>query len=303
MTFDLYFAGARNKHADKYLLEHDANRLQSQLIDRINIKEWCANKSAKSKLFIDSGAYTAYTKGISISVDDYIDYLNSISEKCEIFAQLDTIPGQMGRPKTLAERLSAPKLSWENYLYMRSRLKEPKKLIPIFHQGEDYKWLWNMLEWVDENNEHIPYIGISPAVDVPGLEYFLTKSFSIISMSSNPTVKTHAFGMTQLKMLELYPYTSADSTSWKLSAAMGSIYTPWGTIYVSKVKAKDPKYILNQPEEAQKKLFAYIEKLGYSFDEVASHDVPRYIMNIKFLMHWAETYEFKGGGITRNSLF
>lgn len=39
--------------------------------------------------------------------------------------------------------------------------------------------------------------------------------------------------MTQLDLLEQYPYTSADSTSWKLCAAMGSIYTPYGVIYVS----------------------------------------------------------------------
>ena len=172
--FDLYFAGAKNKFADKYLLEHSANRLQSQLLDRRNILDWVEKKSDKSKLFIDSGAYSAYTKGVIIAVDDYIEYLNSITDKCTIFAQLDTIPGQMGKPKTKEERLNAPKLSWDNYLYMRSRLSEPEKLVPIFHQGEDYKWLWNMLEWVDGNGKHIPYIGISPAIDVPGLEDFLT---------------------------------------------------------------------------------------------------------------------------------
>lgn len=299
--FDLYFAGARNKIADDYLLKHGANRLQSQLLDRANILNWVLNKSETNKLFIDSGAYSAYTQGTVISVDRYISYLNSITSKCTIFAQLDTIPGQMGKPKTVEERLNAPRLSWENYLYMRAKLREPKKLIPIFHQGEDYNWLWNMLEWTDENREHIPYIGISPAVDVPGLEEFLTKSFDIISKSSNPKVKTHAFGMTQLTMLELYPYTSADSTSWKLSAAMGSIYTPYGVVYVSERGSGDKSYVKNNLY-AYEELVDYLDSCGYTFEDVAKYDWARYIVNIKYLMDWAENYKFKGG-VKRKKLF
>lgn len=294
MSFDLYFAGAKNRVADKYLLENGANRLCSQLLDKRNISDWINNKSDVSKLFIDSGAYSAYTKGTELSVDAYIKYLNNITESCTIFAQLDTIPGMMNRPKTLEEKLLAPKLSWENYLYMRERLKEPKKLIPIFHQGEDYKWLRNMLEWTDESGEHIEYIGVSPATDVSGLEEFLTTSFDIIEKSSNPSVKTHAFGMTQLRLLEIYPYTSADSTSWKLSAAMGSIYTPWGLIYVSDRGKYDKSYVLNQPALAQTNIFSYIESCGYSFEEVAKFDYVRYIINIKYLMDWAKNYRFKG---------
>lgn len=294
MSFDLYFAGAKNKIADAYLLEHNANRLQSQLIDRRNISEWCIKKSDISKLFIDSGAYTAYTKGVTLDVDAYIEYLNSITDKCTIFAQLDTIPGRYGHPKTREDKIYAPRLSWENYLYMRKRLIEPLKLVPIFHQGEDFKWLKNMLEYVDEQGNHIPYIGVSPAVDVSGLERFLDTSFDIIANSSNPHVKTHAFGMTQLKLLEQYPYTSADSTSWKLSAAMGSIYTPYGLVYVSDRGKHEPTYILNQPKEAQQRLFLFIESCGYTFDDVANHDYARYIINIRFLMDWAKNYTYKG---------
>lgn len=292
--FDLYFAGAKNRIADKYLLENGANRLQSQLLDRNNILDWVRNKSDGSKLFIDSGAYSAYTQGTIINVDEYIDYLNSISDRCTVFAQLDKIPGQMGKPKTREERLIAPKLSWENYLYMRERLNEPYKLIPIFHQGEDYDWLWNMLEFVDEKGKHIPYIGISPAVDVPGLDDFLDTSFDIIEKSSNPSVKTHAFGMTQLKVLEMYPYTSADSTSWKLCAAMGRIYTPWGICDVSSRRLKDKSHVLNQHIDASSKVIQYVENLGFSFNDVAEYDYIRYIVNIKYLMNWAKNYKFRG---------
>lgn len=294
MSFILYFAGAKNKVADKYMLEHNAHRLCSQLLDRANIDDWCCNKSDESNLFVDSGAYTAYTKGININVDDYIDYLNSITENLTIFAQLDTIPGRYGVAKTLQDRAEAPKYSWDNYLYMRKKLKEPDKLIPIFHQGEDFKWLENMLNWVDEKGNHINYIGVSPAFDLPGLEEFLDLSFDVIKHSDNPNVKTHAFGMTRLDILEKYPYTSADSTSWKLTAAMGSIYTPWGTIYVSDRGVDNIDYIFNKPKIAQDKIIDYIEKNGYSINDVQTKDTCRYILNIKYLMDWADNYKFKG---------
>ena len=152
-----------------------------------------------------------------------------------------------------------------------------------------------MLEWTDNSGNHIPYIGISPAIDVPGIEKFLTKSFSIVKQSSNPKVKVHAFGMTQLKLLEKYPYTSADSTSWKLCAAMGSIYTPYGTFYVSDRGKYDKMYVKNQHIEAQKTINDYLASLGYTFEEVASSDTVRYIVNIKYLMNWAKNYTYKGG--------
>jgi len=295
MAFDLYFAGARNKAADDFLLKEGAHRLQSQLIDRNNIEIWRKEKKPESKLFVDSGAYTAYTKGINLSVNEYIDYLNSITNEVTIFAQLDTIPGRFNQPRTLQEIREAPKLSWENYLYMREHLKEPNKLIPIFHQGEDFKWLENMLEWKDNEGKHIEYIGVSPATDVPGLEPWLIKCFSIIANSSNPNVKTHAFGMTQLSVLEQFPYTSADSTSWKLCAAMGNIYTPWGTIYISDRGTKDSTGLASQPEYLQEKVKKYVEDLGFDFAEAQAKDTERYQINIKFLLEWAKNYTYKGG--------
>lgn len=294
MSFGLYFAGAYNKVADAYMIEAGANRLQSQLNDRNNIKRWCDDKLSNSKLFVDSGAYTAYTKGITIDVDDYIDYINSVSSDLTIFAQLDKIPGRFNVPKTAEDRATAPEKSWENYLYMRERVNEPEKLIPIFHQGEDYKWLSNMLEWTDDKGNHIPYIGVSPAFDLPGLEQFLYKSFNIIAHSSNPNVKTHAFGMTRLDLLEKYPYTSADSTSWKMCAAMGSIYTPWGDVYVSDRGTPGKFNIFKQPKEARDKVVDYIEKNGYSLEEASTKDTVRYILNIKYLMEWAKNYKFRG---------
>lgn len=303
MAFDLYFAGTGHRGVHEFLTSQGACRLFSQLIDRGGIKKFLDEDSFGAKLFVDSGAYTAYTKGVTVDVDEYIKYVESIIDKVTIFAQVDKIPGQFRKPKSNKDVLEAPYESWENYLYMRERCSQPDKLVPIFHQGENWKWLENMLEWTDSEGHHIPYIGISPAVDVPGIEDFLTKSFDIIEKSSNPHVKTHAFGMTRLNLLEKYPYTSADSTSWILNGAMGSILTPWGRVYVSDRREHDLNYIENQPLEAKQKIINYVEENGYTFEEVKESYFIRQLINIKYLLNWAANYEYKGYKSHHNRLF
>ena len=120
--------------------------LLSQLNDRTHISNWIQkNKTSKYKvkLFIDSGAYTSWTKGVQIDIDEQISYLNSISDDVECYASLDVIPGTSGSARLPTEQESeqASKSSWENFLYMRKRVKHPDKLIYTFHIGENYEYL------------------------------------------------------------------------------------------------------------------------------------------------------------------
>ena len=232
MAFNLYFAGSQCKEADELMVKLNCNRLFSQENDRKNISNWQNYKHSrrtqyKGNIFIDSGAFSVHTKGIELDVDEYINYINSIDDDIHIFAQVDKIPGEFGKEKTKEQILEAPKLSWDNYLYMKEKVVSRDKLLPIFHQGEDFKWLHNMLEYTHEDGSHIDYIGISPANDKSSKEkeIFIHKCFNIIKKSSNPSVKTHAFGMTSKWILERYPFTSADSTSWLMTGANGNIMT------------------------------------------------------------------------------
>lgn len=306
--FQLYFAGSQNKLAEKYLRRNGANRLASQLLDRNVISGWIESRErgeGRGHLFIDSGAFSAHTRGASLDVDQYIEYLNNLDEHLHIFAQVDKIPGVFRQAKTKEEREEAPKISWDNYLYMVSRLKSPKKLLPIFHQGEDYMWLENMLEWKDGNGEHIPYIGISPANDqaVKEKEKFIAKCFKVIRNSSNPKVCTHAFGMTSLHVLERYPFTSADSTSWILNGANGSIMTKYGSITISSGRLTAPDHILKMPKEAQQEIQRYVESHGYTMKGLADDYKQRVIFNIQYLQEWARNYIYKPSDVRKRPLF
>ena len=295
LPFDLYYASATTDKTKMYLTSHELPILYSQYYQKNDLnKIFTMHKG--SKIFIDSGAHTAHTKNLEIDVDSYIDYINSVSENIYVFAQVDKIPGIYLQPKTAKDWADAPRLSWENYLYMRAKVKEPDKLMMIHHQGEHFDWLHNMLEWTDENGKHIPYIGLSPRGDVPvsaKIDY-LAHCFKIIEHSSNPSVKTHALGMTSLDVLEMFPLYSADSTSWKLCAAMGSIMTPWGIVYVSDRGKYEKDYILNLSSSVVDNILAYINTEGFTFEQVANEDNARYLMNIHYLERWAKNYKYKG---------
>ena len=310
MAFNLYFAGSQCKEADELMVKLNCNRLFSQENDRKNISNWQNYKHSrrtqyKGNIFIDSGAFSVHTKGIELDVDEYINYINSIDDDIHIFAQVDKIPGEFGKEKTKEQILEAPKLSWDNYLYMKEKVVSRDKLLPIFHQGEDFKWLHNMLEYTHEDGSHIAYIGISPANDKSSKEkeIFIHKCFNIIKKSSNPSVKTHAFGMTSKWILERYPFTSADSTSWLMTGANGNIMTPYGIILVSDKKLSDPSHIMNMPDEAKKNIQNFLEQLGYTLESAMCDYRVRMCINISYLKKWADDYEYRPLTVSKKSLF
>ena len=303
--FNLYFAGRGPSKVANYKMENNLNQLFSQLNERSSIKEYLSkvNDISKAKLFIDSGAWSAHSQGKEVDVDDYIKYINENDQYFYIYAQVDKIPGEFRKPKTKEQKLEAPEISWKNYLYMKNKVKTRDKLIPVFHQGEDFKWLKNMLEYTHEDTgEHIPYIGISPANDspIPGKLAFVDKCFDIIKHSSNSNVKTHAFGMTSLKILEKYPFTSADSTSYLMQAVNGSIMTEYGAINISDRRlTKDNALFLKDKSLFEK----VVSKYGFTVDELATSIDNRMIYNIKYLLDWCKNYEYKPDKIKNIKLF
>lgn len=304
MGFNLYFAGARN-NTTEVMLERNCNRLLSYVNDRKELELWLGYKKDgyKGKLFIDSGAYSAHTRGIEVDVDAYIEYLNDNSGSFSCIAQLDTIPGKFGQPKTREQLLTAPKLSWENYNYMRERLIDKDNLLPIFHQGDDFKWLKTMLE-TTYHGSHIPYIGVSPANDVSISKKipWIQQVFGMISESSNKNVCTHAFGMTSLDVLETYPFTSADSTTWIQSARFGNVVVGKKMYAVSERLTHDPKHISRRPLE-EKKLQEIAHQRGLPWEDIIARVDTRCQFNVMSYKEWADNYKFKGGSHHQKRLF
>lgn len=307
--FKIYFAGGHAKSTDIYLQGRNANRLFSQLTEKNSVgKKWIEfmkeNPESTSTLFVDSGAFTAHTKGKEVDVDDYITYLNDNAGCFDAIAQLDTIPGEFGKPKTFEQLTEAPKLSWENYLYMRDRVTDKNNLLPIFHMGEDFYWLENMLEARFDGNKPIEYIGISPANDstTKYKDAWMEKVFTIIKNSSNPDVKTHAFGMTVLAQLERHPFYSADSTSPLLTGAMGNIFGGPGIISLAQ---KDGGMLAFKqlPLPTQHQIMENASRYGFTIEDLVEKSGARILYNCSYVMDWADSYQFRGIQNRQKTLF
>lgn len=319
MRFDLYLASYDDSKIMNDAWENDWPLLYSQINNRGCIINRLSAPT-NGKLLIDSGAHSAHTKGITLDLEEYIGFVNENIDKFTLYVQVDKIPGVYRMPKTAKDWLEAPQLSWENYLYMREKSKDPSKLVPVFHQGEDLKWLRNMLDYTFSDGSHIPYIGLSPRGDVSlKAKYdFSAECFATIQNSSNPNVKTHAFGATSLEMLERLPYTSADSTTWVLVSAFGQVWMPNcidGDINgvgiklgVSEENRSHPtatQTYWEQPSKIKKKLDDYFESIGTNIEELSVSHSARALASAKYVQNWANNYEYKGlkSFVTTKNLF
>lgn len=240
-----YFSGSlTNEMHDMLVAMKDFKPLDILItqLDRSSIVkaiEW-KKEGFVRKLFIDSGAFSVHTgnakfpdKSIKNPTfrdweDNYINYINSIDEYVDVFAQLDTIPGKFQKPKTPEDYIESVKKSWDNYLYMRSKVKSPHKIMPVFHHNESFDALRNMLEWKDENGNYLEYVGLSPANDITTSirNIYINECNKVIAQSSNPNVKTHLYGYTSLEGLSKLACYSADSISHRHIAAYNKVLSP-----------------------------------------------------------------------------
>lgn len=314
MPFTLYAAGTVSKESTDIKRKIGYPQLLSQYLEKKPIIDWVeylkAHPECKCKLFIDSGAFTAHTKGVDIPVDDYIDFVNSIDDQVHIFAQMDKIAGIRGQEVTIQQQLDAPRQSWENYLYMKDRVKSRDKLLPVFHQGEDFKWLVNMLEYKHEDGSHIKYIGISPNKSLSSKTWksWLEKVFKTINESSNPNVCTHAFGIGAIRVLEQFPFTSADSTTWLKLSSFGCISINGKPVCVSRRKECSAEYILNKSTAVIEDVKKICAKIGITLEDLMDEDdtkarINRECFNLMSLKEWADNYTFTGNKMFKKELF
>lgn len=151
---------------------------------------------------LDSGAFSAYTKGVTIDIDAYCDFIKEHEDFIDHYIVLDVIG--------CAEK------SLENQKYMENRGLKP---LPVFHQGDN----WSYLEHYIKNYEYVCISPLSYSAGGESMVTWLDKVFSeyICDKDGYPKVKTHGLGLTTVNMLIRYPWYSVDSASGKLQAAFG----------------------------------------------------------------------------------
>lgn len=179
-------------------------------------------KKQVPKLFLDSGAFSVWTKKKIIKVHDYGEYILNNLNNFDYFVSLDAIPGYPGKKLDSKDIQEAARLSYKNTEILLKMGVPITKLIPVFHQGEDVVWLKKMLR-------KFPYVGISPANDKTIYQRVLwLDSISNILFNKNksPKAKYHGFGVTSIQVMERYNWESVDSRRWLNGAINNYIYCP-----------------------------------------------------------------------------
>lgn len=204
----------------------------------------------KGNIMIDSGAFTAYADASmkrqseeefkkskkSIDIDQYIEkyihWINKWDSYVTVFGQMDVIPVSA---KTEQEYDDCCQRTWQNYLYMTSRMNSPKKLLYTFHFGEPYKWLKQALEYRFPDGSQMDYMAIGGLVgrSTKDRTAFLDECFKIIRESSNPNIKVHGFGVSSEAMWRKYPFESCDSFTPGMNANHGFRYDSKGAYRAS----------------------------------------------------------------------
>ena len=293
--FDLYFVGTQNKEHDEYMIKKNCSRLFSYAEKPFyTIKRYLEHPN---KLFIDSGAFSIANKvrrGKNLTIDDYIEFINS-NTRPDLYASFDVIP----RPLTTETAKNSAEQSLNNYLYMLDKLDKPEKLIPVYHYGEDFKYLEKILELKPN------YIAFGGRGGI-STKYLYTCLDTFFDILKGSNVKTHAFGITVLNLLEQYPFTSADSTSYQKVATMGGIFVESlnTTIKISTSTLNDNNHYQYQKEDIKKLINEEIEKYGYNLQDLQTSTNRRIEFNVDYFTRWAENYQYKPRQkTTRKALF
>jgi hypothetical protein len=163
-------------------------------------------KGANMDFFLDSGAFSAYTKGVEIDIKEYCDFIKEHQDIITHYAVLDVIGSAEGTLK--------------NQQFMEEQGLHP---VPCYHYGEDTKYL----EHYVANYDYVAIGGMVP-VSTKDLLPWLDRIFAkhICNDDGYPRCKTHGFGLTTISLMVRYPWYSVDSTSWVMTGRFGAIFVP-----------------------------------------------------------------------------
>lgn len=161
------------------------------------------------QVFLDSGAFSAFTKGVEVDLPKYCRY---IQENEDIIRK----DGDQILASVL-DGIGDPLETWQNQQRMERMGVRP---LPCFHYGEDERYL----EWYVANYDYITLGGMVP-ISTPQLKIWLDRIWEkyLTDGAGRPKIKVHGFGLTTVSLMARYPWYSVDSSSWVQIARTGSM--------------------------------------------------------------------------------
>lgn len=250
--------------------------LESYFYLRKKIRELEHYKEAGLTIFLDSGAFSMFTSGVEISLEQYAGFIHQHQQHFHVCSNLD-------------DTSKNERKSYENQKALESL---GCKVAPVFHAREDPRWL---TKYIDEGYEYIFIGGMVPET-TKWLEVWLDEMFDkyLANPDGTARVKLHGFGLTTLSLMWRYPWFSVDSTSWLMAGNFGSIYVdlprPDGsyrdlTVSVSAESSglrKLDAHINTYSPAARKEVLDRVEELGYDINKIQNHFSWRWHFNMQY---------------------
>lgn len=173
--------------------------------------EMHAASTTMENLFLDSGAFTAFTKKETIPPELYAEFVQSSRSMWTVCSSLDVI----------GSGEEAAQASYDMFHHLR---KLGADVIPVFHVREPDHWLERYLA---EGHEYLAIGGMVPETS-GWLRERLDGLWGTVLTNDDGTAraKVHGFGLTTLSLMFRYPWHSVDSTSWLMTGVYGACVIP-----------------------------------------------------------------------------
>lgn len=217
-------------------------------------------RESGDKIFLDSGAFSAWTLGVDIDLPTYCDYIKR---------NMDILRIEDGDVMaSVLDGIGDVHKTYENQLAMEALGAKP---LPCFHFEEDERYL----EWYIANYQYIT-LGGMVGKPVKQLRNWLDRIWDryLCDGSGRAKIKVHAFGITSVEIMERYPWYSVDSSSWIQAAAFGSVITPdHGPMPVSD---KSPsrhdagRHVSNFSPAEKQYVFDMFQKQGFDYERLST---------------------------------
>jgi hypothetical protein len=133
---------------------------------------------------------------------------------------------------------------------------------------------------------------------------YLSYDIDINDPSFAPGTGTpEAFGLTSRRVLQKYPFTSADSTTWIQEAKYGVIRVGDESIIVSDRQVGKPDYWTNATEVVQNEFLKRVADRDWTLEELEGNITPRANWNIIEWQEWVSRYKCSYKRTRQKTLF
>lgn len=175
-----------------------------------SLEEFIERLGYRPEILLDSGAWSAYNGGESVSIMAYMDYIRANEKFIDLYVSMDVI--------------NDSETSLFFWLLMRRKGFSP---IPVYHYQADEKYL----KYYAKRAELIAIGGT-----VPEHNKRIVAEWVRVLVWTYPEIRFHLLGSSSRKIVDTVDLHSVDSSTWIMQAKNGRPYHIPGKTPQAKVK-------------------------------------------------------------------